>query len=153
MSTEDALDSGATGTVAALPPVPAETPPATAETPQAESGFGPLEDPPKLDGVKMIGEPEEHEQATAADSSEVALAESESPVEEAPSIDPALLAIDPALAARANEIANETAAIGEELTQIEHANGTDGLDEADGAEETGEAGEANSTVPEEQEAS
>lgn len=116
---------GQTGTVVGMPETQdlGQTPASGGESGTVEGGFGPLEDPPRLEGVPMIGDPDKAELdgetgGEAVDpGTSVGVSESESP----PEIDPALLAIDPDLAARAGAIAEETVRIGQQVSAFEQS--------------------------------
>lgn len=117
---------GATGTVAGTPRAPSEP---VADTSEGETGtvvggFGPLEDPPRLEGVPMIGDPDKPESSDEAGDGgrggEASDGDSD-PAEHPAEIDPALLAIDSDLAARAGTIAEETVRIGQQVTQFEQS--------------------------------
>lgn len=105
----------------------------------ASEGFGPLEDPPRLEGVPLIGDPEkpmdEEAAADTAGGSAAAGADEEFAPESVSGIDPALLAIAPELAVRAGEISEETTRIGQEVAGIEQSQAFTEADELKPVEE------------------
>lgn len=108
----------ATGTVAAAD-LSAES-----STPPPE--FGPLEDPPRVEGVELIGEPGEGEERTEAGSpdlsNETSLALESGDVGSIPLRQPVGYLLPKDVMQRASDVREETAAIAAEVTEIEKAN-------------------------------
>ena len=139
-----AEESGqSTGTVAALPqPAVAPTEDSQAQVARPgpdREGFGPLEDPPRLEGVPLIGDPDnavdEVGEANAVEGVDEGASALIDENDSEPLIDPALLVISPDLAARAGEISRETARIDQEVEDIEQSQGLNETDTVAPAEE------------------
>jgi hypothetical protein len=77
------------------------------------AGFGPLEDPPRVEGVELIGQPPEDDTAPAL--------ESDDPVS-IPSMQQAGFVLPDELMQRAGQIGHETALITAHVVEIEKAN-------------------------------
>jgi len=121
-ATTMAEDSGpltpSTGTVAAVD--------ASAEPSTPPPEFGPLEDPPRVEGVELIGEPEDGEGQAEARSSdltdETPLALESGDVGSTPLRQRVGYLLPKDLMQRATDVREETAAIAAEVTEIEKAN-------------------------------
>ena len=117
-----------TGTVAAIGSL-------DAAHPAASEGFAPLDNPPRVDGVELIGAPDPSE-LTPLDSKvedpgpEALESEIEPDRGSPPLVAPIIFTISADLIQRAKEIALETERIDVDLARVEEVSGVLGADEA-----------------------